>query len=127
MRWTLETAGDDAHALEARLSGDLTATDLRAFVVALAARVDAARARRLLVDAGGLTSTRAVAASDLRGIAATVMHDPRLRVLRVAVVAPAPDAFGLGRMLISAAGGGPGIAVFRTREPATRFLAPSIR
>jgi hypothetical protein len=112
MHWTIDMPNGDPRALEARLGGELTTADLSA--------------RRLLVDASGLSSTHRPSSAELRTIASTVMRDPRLRRPRIGVVAPTPDAYGLTRMLVAIAGGGAGIAVFRGREPATRFLAPSI-
>jgi hypothetical protein len=126
MHWTIDMPNGDARTLEARLGGELTAADLTAFVVALASRADESRARRLLVDASGLSSTLRPSSAELRTIASTVMRDTRLRRARIGVVAPTPDAFGLCRMLVAIAGGGAGIGVFRGREPATRFLTPSI-
>ena len=116
MHWTIDMTTDGL--LEARVSGELTAADLTAFVVALARRTSAARARRLLVDTSGLTSTWHATPTELRAVAAAGARDRRLR-LQIGVVAPSADAFELGRTL-------PGVTVFRAREAATRFLAPSI-
>jgi hypothetical protein len=126
MHWTIDTPNGDPRRLEARLGGELTAADLTAFVVALASRAEEVRARRLLVDASGLSSTHHPSSAELRAIGTTVLRDPRLRRARIGVVAPTPDAFGLCRMLVAVAGGGAGVHVFRGRAPATRFLTASI-
>ena len=123
MQWTLDTTPADPRLLEARFSGELSADDLGEFVAAVIERTTAGDVDRVLVDESGLTSTMSADTAALRSVATTIMRDRRLRALRIALIAPSDDAFGLSRMVTLLAGEREGVGVFRSRQAALRFLA----